>query len=361
MTSRWINIPKADRGGHLFAKTEGSSGLKILIVSHIDTVFSKNSSFQKFKKKGNTAFGPGVNDAKGGIVVILSALKALKKTGVLDQINITVALMGDEEMPAIDSNGPIRTHLIDAAKKSDVALGFEYAVETINKATIARRGYISWTIEVASKGGHSSRIFSPEKGDGANFSAFYILNNIRKKFSKHKYLTINPGLIVGGTDVQLPQYGIKGLGFGKNNVIAQKTLITGDLRTISSKQLHFAKTELRKLVSQSLNQTSAKITFNEKDNNPPMPPNPSNKKLLELLSQISKDLGYGKVSALNPGLRGTADIVFTAPHVKAVIDGLGVLGTGAHSEEESIDLDNIPKLIKRTALFLYRLKDFKIN
>ena len=62
---------------------------------------------------------------KGGIVVILSALKALKMVGVLDQMSIIVALMGDEEMPATDSNGPIRTHLIDAAKKSDVALGFE--------------------------------------------------------------------------------------------------------------------------------------------------------------------------------------------------------------------------------------------
>lgn len=362
MTSRWINIPQADRGGHLFASTKGSSsGSKILIISHIDTVFSKDSLFQKFKKNGNIAVGPGVNDAKGGIVVILSALKALKLVGELDQMNINVALMGDEEMPATDLNGPLRTHLINLAKKSDVALGFEYAVETLNKATIARRGYISWTIEVSSKGGHSSRIFSPNKGDGANFSAFYILDNIRKKFYKHKYLTINPGLIIGGTSVQLLQYGTKGQGFGKNNVIAQKAIVTGDLRTLSSKQLNFAKKELRKLVSRPLKQTKAKIIFNEKDNSPPVPPTPSNRKLLELLSQVSKDLGYGKVEALDPGLRGTADIAFAAPHVKAVIDGLGALGTGAHSEKENIDLDSVPKLIKRTSLFLYRLKDFDIN
>ena len=360
MTTQWINISKSNRGGHLFASTKGSSGLKILIVSHIDTVFSKSSSFQKFKRNGNTAIGPGVNDAKGGIVVILSALKALKMVGVLDQMSIIVALMGDEEMPATDSNGPIRTHLIDAAKKSDIALGFEYAVETINKATINRRGYISWTIEVSSNSGHSSKIFSENMGYGANFSAFYILNKIRAKLHKHKYLTINPGLIIGGTNVELSQHGIKGQGSGKNNVIAQKTIITGDLRTISAKQLNFAKRELRKFISKPLKHTTAKITFNEKDSSPPVPPTKSNKKLLRLMSKVSEDLGYGKVRALDPGLRGTADIAFVFPHVKAVIDGLGALGTGAHSEQESIDISTIPKLNKRTALFLYRLMNFDL-
>ena len=358
METHWVNIPRTDKGGHLFAETSGVSGPKILIISHIDTVFRKNDYFQKFKKKDNTAIGPGVNDAKGGIVVILSALKALKAAGVLDQIKIRLAFMGDEEMPATNSDGPMRTHLVELAKKSDIALGFEYAVESINKATIARRGYISWTIDLDSKGGHSSKIFSSDTGSGSNFSSFYVLNKIRKAFHKHKYLTINPGLIIGGTDVELPQHGIQGKGFGKNNVIAKKTTITGDLRFISYKQLNFAKTKLHKLVSKTLNHTTAKITFNEKDYNPPMPPTPSNKKLLILLSQVSQDLGYGKVTPLDPGLRGTADIVFATPHVKAAIDGLGVLGTGAHSEKESINLDTIPKLIKRTALFIYRLKDF---
>lgn len=359
MTTRWVNIDKADRGGHLFAETKNSSGSGILVISHIDTVFSKDSSFQKFKRNGNKATGPGVSDAKGGIVVLLAALKTLKIVDVLDQMNIKVALMGDEEMPAADAKGPIRTHLVKLAKKTDIALGFEYAVGTLNKATIARRGYISWTIEVSGKGGHSSRIFSSKVGVGTNFSAFYILDRIREKFKKHKYLTINPGLIIGGTNVELSQHGIKGKGFGKHNVVAQKTIITGDLRTLSSAQLHFAITELRKIVSRPLKQTTAKIIFNKADSYPPMSPTPSNKKLLDFLSQTSRDLGYGEVIALDPGLRGTADIVFAAPYVKMAIDGLGALGTGAHSEQESIDLDSISKLIKRTSLFLYRLKDFE--
>lgn len=361
MATRWINIPKNNKGGHLFASTKGvSSGLKILIISHIDTVFGKDSAFQKFERKGDIAVGPGVNDAKGGIVVILAALKALKMVGVLDQMNITVALMGDEEMTTTNSKGPMRTNLIEAAKKSDVALGFEYAVETLNKATIARRGYISWTIEVSGDGGHSSKIFSPELGDGANFSASHILNNIQKRFRRNKYLTINPGLIIGGTNVKLLPPGIKGQGFGKHNVIAKRTVITGDLRVISSKQLNFAKKELRKIVSNTLKHTKAKIIFNEKDYFPPVPPTRANKKLLKLISQVSEDLGNGKIEALDPGLRGTADIAFAAPHVKAVIDGLGALGTGAHSEKENIDLNTIPQLIKRTSLFLYRLTSFNL-
>ena len=362
MNTRWINIPVPDKGGHLFASTKGSSGLKILIISHLDTVFGESSSFQKFKRNGDIAIGPGVNDAKGGIVVILAALKALKMIGVLDQMQITVALMGDEEMAAIDPNGrPMRTHLINAGKEADIALGFEYAVESINKATIARRGHTVWTIEVLGKGGHSSKIFSKSTGDGANFSAFYILNEIRKKFRKQKYLTINPGLVIGGTNVNLPLQGIEGKGFGKNNVIAKKVVVTGDIRTISYKQLESIKKGLREIVSKPLEYTTATIVFDDKGASPPMSPSRSNKKLLRLLSQASEDLGYGEVEALDPGLRGTADIAFVAPHVKACIDGLGALGTGAHSEEESIDLSTIPKLINRTSLFLYRLRDFNID
>ena len=164
----------SNRGGHLFASTKGPSGLRMLIIGHMDTVFGPDSSFQKFKREGDRAWGPGVNDAKGGIVVILSALKALKKVGLLDSMRITVALMGDEEMPAKDSEGrSLRPHLKALGQQSDVALGFEYAVESIQKATIARRGWVSWTIEVLGEGGHSSQIFSQKAGEGTNFSAFH--------------------------------------------------------------------------------------------------------------------------------------------------------------------------------------------
>lgn len=127
MKTRYVNIEHPKRGGHLFIETKNPNpnALKILIISHIDTVFGKKSPFQKWTKKGNKARGPGVNDAKGGIVVILSALKALKKAGVLKGMNIKIALMGDEEMPAFNAEGPLRSHLIKMAKNSDVALGFE--------------------------------------------------------------------------------------------------------------------------------------------------------------------------------------------------------------------------------------------
>ena len=362
MNTQWINIPSRDRGGHLFASTVSSSGPGILIISHIDTIFRKSSSFQKFQRTGNMGVGPGVNDAKGGIVVILAALKALKAIGILDQMKITVALMGDEEMAAIDSEGrPLRKHLINAAKNADIALGFEYAVESINKATIARRGHLSWTIEVSGAGGHSSKIFSKGVGDGVVFSAAYILDKIRKKFRRQRYLTINPGLMIGGTSVELPPYGIEGTGFGKNNVMAKKVTITGDIRTISSEQLEAVKEGLHKIVSNPLEHTTATIHFDDNGESPPMSPTPSNRKLLKLLSQVSEDLGYGKVAALDPGLRGTADIAFVAPHIKAGIDGLGALGAGAHSEKESIDLNTIPQLINRTSLFLYRLVHFSVD
>ena len=362
LKTRYVNIPQKDRGGHLFAETKAApTALKVLLLSHTDTVFEQTSPFQKFVIKQGRAFGPGVNDAKGGIVVMITAMKALKAVGALSQMNLRLALMGDEEAPASNSQGPLRQGLRDMAKKSDVALGFEYALESLNKATVARRGWISWRIEVSGQGGHSSRIFSPETGAGSVFSAFYIVNSLREKLPRKNCLSFNPALALGGTNVSLPQQAVKGSAEGKPNVVAKKAIVTGDLRFLSEKQLFRAKTALKAATQKALKGTKAEIVFNERDYSPPAPPSAGNTKLLSLLSQVSRDLGYGKVTALDPCLRGTADMAFIARDVRAFIDGLGALGEGAHSENESLDLDTLPKLIKRTALFLYRLKDFEIR
>ncbi|MGB0691834.1 MAG: M20/M25/M40 family metallo-hydrolase, partial [Pseudomonadales bacterium] len=93
MTTRWYDMSEVDRAGHLFAES-GSSGACQLLIGHLDTVFEPNSPFQKFQRVGDFASGPGVNDMKGGNVVIVYALKALLQAGVLDQGQFIVALIG---------------------------------------------------------------------------------------------------------------------------------------------------------------------------------------------------------------------------------------------------------------------------
>ncbi|MDE0599747.1 MAG: M20/M25/M40 family metallo-hydrolase, partial [Dokdonia donghaensis] len=117
--TKWIDMPaEMDRAGHLFATTEGTKGKRLLLIGHLDTVFEEDSEFQKFEMVNDTvAKGPGANDMKGGNVVVLYALKALRQAGMLDNAQITVAFTGDEE----STGKPLtisRKDLIDAAKNS---------------------------------------------------------------------------------------------------------------------------------------------------------------------------------------------------------------------------------------------------
>ena len=143
----WIAMDSVERAGHLVAERRGSRGKKILLIGHIDTVFERDSPFQRFERLGEMAAGPGVEDMKGGIVVILYALKALDSVGALEDTTITVVLSGDEE----DTGDPLsvsRGPLLEAAQASDVALGFEGGVGGTGTATVARRGFTGWELEV---------------------------------------------------------------------------------------------------------------------------------------------------------------------------------------------------------------------
>ena len=80
-----------------------------------------------------------------------------------------------------------------------------------------------------------------------------------------------------------------------------------------------------------------------------------NLKLLERYSQVSVDLGYNKVVAANPRKAGAADISFAAEHVDMALDGLGLLGAGAHTKNEVADLTLLSKNIEKTAVLIYRL------
>ena len=94
--TRWVDPPAGmERAGHLFAERAGTRGRRVLLIGHLDTVFERDHPFQRFTRAGSTATGPGVNDIKGGDVVIVYALRALHAAGVLDGGGVIVAMTGD--------------------------------------------------------------------------------------------------------------------------------------------------------------------------------------------------------------------------------------------------------------------------
>lgn len=351
-SSRWIPMPEEmNRAGHLFAEIKGNKGKKLLLIGHLDTVFEENSPFQTFKRVNDSiAHAPGGNDMKGGNIIVLYALKALYENGLLGDAQIIAAFTGDEE----STGKPLsvsRKDLIEAAQGSDIALGFETSTG-FNYATVARRGASGWEVEVEGTRAHSSGVFNDRVGAGAIFELSRILNAFYEEVRGEEFLTFNPGVLLGGTFVEYDANTSTAEVFGKSNVVAQTAMAKGGLRFISEEQKENARAKMREIVANNLPKTKASISFT--DSYPAMKPTEGNLSLLSTLNQVSLDLGQGEVLAYDPGRRGAADTSFVAEYVDC-LDGLGTMGTGAHTPRETVNLNTISDLTKRTAILIYRL------
>jgi len=341
---RFEDLPPAmNRAGSLVAEHSGTKGRRVLLLGHLDTVYPGGT----FRREGDIVHGSGVADMKGGDVVIIMALRALKAAGELEGAQIIVVMTGDEEahgQPAEVS----RRVLFEAAARSDLVLCFESAMG--RTGTVARRGNIGWELEVQGATGHSSLLFSAAMGDGAVYEAARILQGFHDQLKQMDGVTINPGLVVGGAEAEIT--GIAGHASGKRNIVAQRMLVRGDLRTISAEQLAEAQAKMFAVLEHHLPRTSSKLTFGEAY--PAMTPTPANYALLAQLDQASRDLGLGEITAFDPKARGAGDIAFISPPL-AGLDGLGLDGPGQHTKQESADLRQAPELVKRAALLIHRL------
>ncbi len=350
--TEWVAEPDAlNRAGHLVAVHLGKKGKRIILLGHMDTVFEPDMPAGPYTMlNDSTATGQGVNDMKGGNVLIITALQALQAAGALQDMNLVVYFTGDEERSGLPHE-QAREDLVKRAKEADIALCFESS-EGLHRVAAARRGASGWTLTVTAKTGHSSGVFGNGLGYGAIYEAARVLNDFREQLSHEKNLTFNPGLIVGGSEVVFDGQAGRGNALGKTNIISPATTVTGDLRFLTDEQKEAAREKMRTIVAQSLNGTKSSISFS--DGLPAMQPSAGNDKLVGLLSQVSVDMGIGEVKAGDPGARGAGDISDIARYVDC-LDGLGASGSGAHRAGETINLKQYPLLIGRTAVFIYRL------
>jgi len=360
-TTEWVAMPDSiKRAGHLVASRRAAAssnsssskkGKRLFLIGHLDTVFEPDMPANPFTMlNDSTATGQGVNDMKGGDVVVIMALQALEQAGLLKNTDITAYFTGDEEHAGYPRE-VTRGDFINRAKQADIALAFEGA-NGLNSVATGRRGASGWRLDVTGKTGHSSGVFTPSAGYGAIYEAARILNQFRETLSTEKYLTFNPGIIIGGSDIEYNDATSKGAAIAKTNIISPAVTVTGDLRVLSEDQKDRARVKMREIVAQNLAQTSAKISF--VDGIPSMAPTEGNNQVLSVINSISMDMGAGATVAGDPGSRGAGDISYVAAYVDC-IDGLGASGRGAHAPGETIHLNQLPFLIKRAALTIYRL------
>jgi glutamate carboxypeptidase len=371
-TTEWVAMPDSiKRAGHLVAsrrpgaaaassnsssskaslKTPTKKGKRLFLIGHLDTVFEPDMPANPFTMlNDSTATGQGVNDMKGGDVVVIMALQALEQAGLLKNTDITAYFTGDEEHAGYPRE-VTRGDFINRAKQADIALAFEGA-NGLNSVATGRRGASGWRLDVTGKTGHSSGVFTPGAGYGAIYEAARIVNEFRVQLSTEKYLTFNPGVFIGGSEMNYDETKATGTTIGKTNIISPEVTVTGDLRFLTEEQKINARKKMQAIVNNSLAGTKATIHF--EDGIPSMAPTEGNNQVLSIINSISMDMGAGATIAGDPGSRGAGDISYVAAYVDC-IDGLGALGRGAHAPGETIHLNQLPFLIKRAALTIYRL------
>ncbi len=364
-TTRWVPMDQLDgRAGDLVAEHpcslgKGKCGKRILLIGHMDTVFEPSSTFQKYEivpgTNGRVATGPGTADMKGGLVVMLSALKAMKAAGVLETAEINIVLSGDEERHGTPTSIS-RKDMIDAAKHSDLALEFENAsrdagVDGRDAVRIGRRSASSWKLETTGKTGHSSGVFGESMGYGAIYEMARILDEFRTQLAEPG-LTYNVGLLLGGATAEENANKTGGDATGKTNVIPPVAIARGDIRCLNQEQVTRVEKEMEAIVRDHLAKTSARIEF--EDGYPAMGVTPASEALLAKLQAVNETLGYGPEVVTDPIFGGAGDIAFVAPYVPGLV-GVGAMGAGAHAEGETVFLDSLPKQAKRMAVLMYRL------
>jgi glutamate carboxypeptidase len=348
--TEWIGMPDSvKRAGHLVAYINGKKGKKLFLIGHLDTVFEPDMPANPYKKVNDSIVtGQGVEDMKGGDIIILAALQALYKNGLLNDVTITAYFTGDEEKTG-SPHSVSRGDFIERAKQHDIALAFEGAIGST--IATARRGASGWQLKVYGQQAHSSGIF--QNNYGAIYEASRILNEFRLQLSNEQYLTFNPGIIIGGTELNYDSAKISGTVSGKTNIISPSCIVQGDLRFITQKQRDSARAKMYRIVhTHNLPGTSAEIVFS--NGLPAMEPTAGNLSLSNLLSKVSTDLGYSPVKPGDPSGRGAGDISFVTAYMDG-LDGLGAEGWGGHAPGETMSLKTFERQVQRAALLIYRL------
>jgi glutamate carboxypeptidase len=351
-TVEWVDQKAANRAGHFIARHKGR-GKKMLLIGHLDTVFEPDSGFLTWQREGDKGHGPGAADDKGGVAVIVAALRAMKSAGTLKNADITVFLTGDEE----DAGSPIsisRGDLVREGRRADIAIDFEGLVQEngADMGSVSRRSSDEWLLKVTARSAHSSGIFSPGTGYGAVYELARILDAFRSQLPEPN-LTFNVGLVVAGATAKLDDGRIRGEATGKGNIIPGVAIARGDMRALSQEQIDRTRTKMLAIVAQSLPGAKAQITF-DPSGYPPMAPTAGNRAILARLNRVNADLGLPPMGELEPIKRGAGDVSFVAADVDSFA-GMGPASDGDHTSAERVDIPTIFKQAKRAAILMSRI------
>lgn len=321
-----------DVADHVLATKPGNSS-RLLLMGHLDTVFPPDSPFQEFRREGDTMYGPGVADMKGGLVIMLYALKALHEAGELDDLAISVLLNSDEEMGSLSS----RKYLEEQARQHDWGLVFESS--GTDNLTRTRKGLGQARFVVTGKASHAGG--AHEQGRSAIKELAYKIVEIENMTDYETGLTVNVGIVSGGE---------------ARNTIAPCAEALVDLRYPEPQQGLDAADQFEGIFSEvySYPVDSGELSTESWVNlhRPPKIPTEESDYLLEKARSIGRLFGQ-EIGVTDSG--GGTDGSLTQAVGLPTQDSLGVAGTGAHSNREEARASSMVERAQLNAVLIRRL------
>jgi glutamate carboxypeptidase len=325
---RQHQLPGGDRGFHIVTSFQGTGKGSVLLLAHMDTVFPEGAAkLRPFKIEDGKAYGPGVSDCKGGILLCIQALRNIKETGFRDFGRITCIFNCDEEIFSPDSRAIIQSE----AQTHSYTLCIEPG--SVDDGVVTwRKGGGVLTVEVTGRAAHAGA--APERGRNAAMELINQIARLSALEDKSKLTTINFTVMQAGE---------------RTNVIPDYAMAKADIRALYPEE--FSRLEL------AANEISGQIIIPDTEvkigiikNNPPFSPNEFTDRLAQKAAEIYGELGK---TLKTTGEGGISDANWAAAAGSIVIDGLGPVSRRAHTDKETADVESVvPRLYLLTRLLM---------
>ena len=323
---------RIEHGRHLHLTVRPTAPVQLLLTGHMDTVFAADHAFQDTRWiEDGVLNGPGVADMKGGLAVMLAALKAVEQSPAADRFGYEVVINSDEEVGSPAS----AALLARAAQGKRAALTYEPAALPDGTLAGARPGSVNFAMVVRGRSAHAGR--NPEEGRNALVAAADLA--LRLDGLKREGLTVNASRIEGGSP---------------SNVVPDLAVLRVNLRPRTPEIEAEAERAIGDAVAAVTTEHDVQIELSGGFGRPPKPLTPEAEALFNLVKQAGADLG--QTIAWQPS-GGVCDGNNIAACGVPVVDTMGVRGGKIHSAEEYLIAGSLAERAALSALTILRLGD----
>ncbi len=307
-------LPASPAAGHNLVATRSGTGKgRVLLVAHMDTVFADGTAAKRpFRVEGRRAYGPGIMDDKGGIVIAIGAGRLLAGA---DFGKLTVLLNTNEETGSEGTRALIER----LAREHDVAFNLEPG-RAADGLVVARKGSGEIELEVTGKASHAG--VAPKQGVNAALEAAHQVVQLSRLGDDARETTVSWTVIQGGD---------------RSNVIPDHAKATADVRVKTPDEFDRVERDLRRIAANQL-VPDARVALALKRGFPPMPPSPVTDGLARKAAAVYAEIGR-KLTLESTGGAADASLVFAAG--VPTLDGLGIVGGGIHTADEYAEVDSI--------------------